>query len=80
MSEHHGEAIKRHRAARVLAGQATDAADLASLLDMLGLSAAEGLVPPADRPAPVIPPARRSVAERQAARALASTLLGPAGH
>lgn len=36
----------RHRATRALAHHARDAADLALLLESLGLSAAEGLTPP----------------------------------
>jgi hypothetical protein len=39
-------AWQRHRAARVAAGQARDAKDLAELLAMLGLTAEEGRVPP----------------------------------
>ncbi|MPZ81783.1 MAG: hypothetical protein GEV28_15810 [Actinophytocola sp.] len=39
-------AWQRYRAARTLAHHATDATDLARLLDMLGLSAAEGREPP----------------------------------
>ncbi|MFI7680434.1 hypothetical protein [Actinophytocola sp. NPDC049390] len=35
-------AWQRHRAARTVAGLARDAADLAELLEMLGLTAAEG--------------------------------------
>jgi hypothetical protein len=46
-------AWQRHRAARTVAHHATDAGDLAELLDMLGLTAIEGRVPPAaDAPEP----------------------------
>jgi hypothetical protein len=45
-------AWQRFRAARTLAHHATDATDLAELLDMLGLSACEGLVRPVEEPAP----------------------------
>jgi hypothetical protein len=49
-------AWQRFRAVRTLAHHATDAADLATLLDVLGLTAAEGRVPPAESPAqPRIP-------------------------
>lgn len=41
----------RHRAARTVAHHAHDAKDLAVLLDMLGLTAAEGREPPGDEPA-----------------------------
>lgn len=40
-------ARQRHRAARVAAAHACDTGDLAQLLDMLGLTAAEGLSDPA---------------------------------
>ncbi|MBC6445913.1 hypothetical protein [Actinokineospora xionganensis] len=81
MSGTEQESRKRHLAARVLASQAENAEELAVLLDMLGLSAAEGLAEP--RPEDVAIPAqpRRSIAEREAARTLSSTLLGAAtGH
>lgn len=45
-------AWQRHRAARTVAHHATDAADLTELLDMLGLTALEGRVPPTDAPEP----------------------------
>lgn len=48
MGVKHSTAWQRHRAARVAAGQARDAKDLAELLAMLGLTAAEGRVPPTD--------------------------------
>lgn len=50
-------ASQRHRAARVAAAHACDAEDLTQLLDMLGLTAAEGLCDPvdADEPAPSVP-------------------------
>ncbi len=44
-------AWQRHQAARTVAGHARDAADLAELLDMLGLTAAEGLEEPVEPPA-----------------------------
>ncbi len=52
-------AWQRHRAARTLAQHATDARDLTELLDMFGLTAAEGRVPPDRVPAPA--PARHPV-------------------
>jgi hypothetical protein len=45
-----GSAWQRHRAARTVASQARDAQDLAELLDMLGLTAAEGREPFAEPP------------------------------
>jgi hypothetical protein len=45
-----GPAWQRHRAARTVAGNAHDAEDLAELLSMLGLTAAEGRQPPAASP------------------------------
>ena len=51
-------AWQRHQAARTIAGHARDAADLAELLDMLGLTAAEGLEEPVEpAPEPPIKPA-----------------------
>ena len=50
-----GSAWQRHRAARTVAGQARDAHDLAELLDMLGLTAAEGREPVQEPPAPEPP-------------------------
>ena len=47
-------AWQRHKAARTVAGLARDAADLAGLLDMLGLTAADGLEPPVE-PEPEMP-------------------------
>ena len=47
-------AWQRHRAARTVAGLARDAGDLAELLDMLGLSAADGLEEPVE-PTPEAP-------------------------
>ncbi|GGS28505.1 hypothetical protein [Actinokineospora fastidiosa] len=44
---------ERHRAARVVAARSADAAEAAALLDMLGLTAAEGVAP---APEPVEPP------------------------
>lgn len=41
-------AWQRYRAARTLAHHATDARDLAELLDMLGLTAAEGRMQPTE--------------------------------
>ena len=43
-------AWQRHRAARTVAGLARDAGDLAELLDMLGLTAADGLEEPVEPP------------------------------
>lgn len=43
---------QRHRAVRTVAHHATDAADLAELLAMLGLTAIEGRTPPEDEPVP----------------------------
>jgi hypothetical protein len=50
-------AVQRHRAAHAVAAHARDADDLAELLDMLGLSAADGQAPgPADdEPTPAVP-------------------------
>jgi hypothetical protein len=45
-------AWQRFRAARTLAHHAGDAAELAELLDILGLTAAEGRVPPEETPEP----------------------------
>jgi hypothetical protein len=61
MAVRESSAWQRHRAARVAAGQARDAKDLAELLAMLGLTAAEGRVPPEEEhdeppvPAPRLP-------------------------
>ena len=55
-------AWQRHRAARTVASQAHDAKDLAELLDMLGLTAAEGRVPPKEPvDEPSVPAQRSSV-------------------
>ncbi|MFL6123630.1 hypothetical protein [Actinophytocola sp.] len=51
---------QRHRAARTVAGRARDVKDLAELLGMLGLTAAEGRVPPAESPDEPPGPARRT--------------------
>lgn len=54
-------AWQRHHAARTVAGHARDAKDLAELLDMLGLTAAEGREPPGEPPVtagPKKPPPR----------------------
>lgn len=53
-------AWQRYRAARTLAHRAVDAEELTEMLDMAGLTAAEGQVPPDDRsvPAPLPHPAR----------------------
>lgn len=48
---------ERHRAARVVAGQAKDAGELRELLAMLGLSPAEGRAP--------VPKPRRQPANRR---------------
>lgn len=50
MTAEFGSAWQRHRAARTVAGQARDAEDLAELLGMLGLTAAEGREPPDEQP------------------------------
>jgi hypothetical protein len=64
---------KRHRAARVIAANARNADDLAELLGMLGLTAAEGRFPPApDVDTPCIPGPRHP---SEADRDLATTLL-----
>ncbi|WP_436498394.1 hypothetical protein [Actinokineospora sp. HUAS TT18] len=74
------EAQKRHLAARAVAANAADAAELAELLGMLGLTAQEGLAVSEPEPAPPRR-RRRSVAQREAARTLSSTLLSAAtGH
>lgn len=67
---------QRHRAARVVAANARDASDLTELLDMLGLSAAEGRFPPApDADTPPIPaPRHPSEAERDLATNLLSAV------
>lgn len=62
----------RHLAARALAANARDAAELAALLDMLGLTAAEGRTAPADRPTPAVPAQPRP---DRATRRLAADLL-----
>jgi hypothetical protein len=51
-------AWQRFRAARTVAHHAVDAAEVAELLDILGLTAAEGRVPPEEtpEPEPVTPP------------------------
>jgi hypothetical protein len=51
-------AWQRFRAARTVAHHAADAAEVAELLDILGLTAAEGLAPPEETPEPerVAPP------------------------
>lgn len=41
---------QRHKAARTVAGRARDAEDLAELLEMLGLNAADGREPPVEPP------------------------------
>ena len=51
-SRRNSPAWQRFRAARTLAHHATDAAELAELLDILGLTAAEGVEPPEETPAP----------------------------
>lgn len=63
----------RYLAARALAARARDAAELATLLDMLGLTAAEGRTAPVDRPAPVVP--AQPQPDRRATRRLAADLL-----
>ena len=63
---------QRHRAVRVVAGAARDAAELAELLAMLGLTAAEGRQPPVTVHDEQIPaPRHASPVERD----LAATLL-----
>jgi len=64
---------KRHRATRVIAANVRDADELAELLDMLGLTVAEGRFPPVpDTGVPAVPaPRHPSEAERD----LATTLL-----
>jgi hypothetical protein len=49
---------QRHHAARTVAQHAHDAQDLAMLLAMLGLTAAEGLEPPEEH---TVPPPRKPV-------------------
>ena len=66
-------AWQRHRAARTLAQHATDAANLAELLDMLGLTALEGRVPPAEQTVPE--PAARPVALTEGSSERLSDLL-----
>ena len=66
----------RHRAARVVAANARDVADLAELLQMLGLEAAEGRfrsVPDADT-LPIPAPRHPSGAERDLATNLLSAV------
>jgi hypothetical protein len=66
---------QRHRAVRVVAGQARDAAELGELLDMLGLTPPEGRPPPnAVHSEPVPTPRHRSPAERDLATALLATV------
>ncbi|MGX7829612.1 hypothetical protein ACTG9Q_31440 [Actinokineospora sp. 24-640] len=43
---------ERHRAARVVAARSVDATETADLLEMLGLTAAEGIAPAPEPPAP----------------------------
>jgi hypothetical protein len=65
------ERWRRHRAARVVALRARDAGEAAELLDMLGLTAAEGRFPPAPAgPEPVPAPRPPSDAERHLAASL----------
>ncbi|HEY7596108.1 MAG TPA: hypothetical protein VH969_23395 [Actinophytocola sp.] len=66
-------AWQRYRAARTAAHHATDASDLAELLDMLGLTAIEGRVPPVEAPEPR-PPHRPTPLEDDSAERL-NTLL-----
>ena len=65
---------QRHRAARVVAGHARDAEELIELLDMLGLTAAEGRYPPksGDGDPPALGPPPAAVAEQR--RRLINTL------
>ncbi|MFC7615424.1 hypothetical protein ACFQV2_19890 [Actinokineospora soli] len=49
-------AHERHRAARVVASAAVDAAEAARLLAMLGLDAADGIGPVVEPDEPVPPP------------------------
>lgn len=63
---------QRHRAVRVVAGAARDATELVELLDMLGLTAADGTHPPGPAQEVQIPaPRHASPVERD----LATTLL-----
>lgn len=67
-------AWQRHRAARLVAHHARDAQDLVELLDMLGLSAEEGRVPPVERLEPEPTPRPLKLSEDCAGR-LASLLV-----
>lgn len=67
---------RRHRAARVVAANARDTEDLTKLLDMLGLTAAEGRYPPVPAGRPVPAPRHPSEAERD----LAANLLAAVTH
>ncbi|HEU5470883.1 MAG TPA: hypothetical protein VFV67_09545 [Actinophytocola sp.] len=66
---------QRHRAVRVLASHARDAAELAELLDMLGLTPSEGRPPPdtVNREPPPTP-RHASPTERNLATALLATV------
>jgi hypothetical protein len=64
---------QRHRAARVAAGNARDATELADLLAMLGLCAEEGRFPPEQTPATERVPTPRPASPDE--RDLATTLL-----
>ncbi|PRX45930.1 hypothetical protein B0I33_10876 [Prauserella shujinwangii] len=71
---HEPTAGQRHRAARALAAHARDADELAELLQMTGLTAAEGRYePPADAERPE--EAREPAADPEETRRLARTLL-----
>ncbi|PXY19016.1 hypothetical protein [Prauserella muralis] len=68
-------AVQRHLAARALAGRARDAAELAELLEMTGLTAAEGRFPPPDEPEPVASGEPGPTVDAEETRRLARTLL-----
>jgi hypothetical protein len=67
---------RRHRAARVVAGQARNAEELVELLDMLGLTAEEGRrpAPPTVNTGPIPAPRHASAAERDLATTLLATV------
>lgn len=70
MSSHECTPVTRHRAARVVAALARDSDDLVELLDMLGLTAAEGRSPPGLEVPRLPAPHHRSPDERDLATAL----------
>lgn len=71
----HPTAAQRHLAARALASRARDADELAELLAMAGLTAAEGKYPPPDEPEPAEQGEPEPAVDPEETRRLARTLL-----